>query len=530
MTLSRSLQLSALAVDVTRLKMGRTAEARDRSRRRLVERLGLMHGLPQKIGQLLAFSEIENSDPIFTRLTENEPTLTPLEARSEVERQLGGPIAEFFATFEPLGISASIGQVHRATLHDGRTVAVKVQHPGIAGTVEHDLRALGWLTAPVGDLRRGFDMNAYRAEIGTALRRELDYREEAAAIARFGIFARSLATPALLPTVIEELGRGQLLVTTWLHGEHLAAARTWPLVARAALSSSLIEMFFKSVCDWGWLHADPHPGNYRFLHRGGRPAVGLLDFGCVKQVPPAIQSGVNGLISDALHGTLDTARAGNHFARIGFNPAVLARLKDKLPAIGIALCTPFITPGAFDCAKWQLRDRLGEILGPDHMTFRTAGPPEIIFILRSFQGLLHYLKILDAPVNWRESIGQVTSREIQNAKTQRPIKTEAPKQEALSILPPDTCPLALDTFPPRPLSSTLHILVEENGDTKVALIFGAEATAQLANLVPDDLRRRLGELSIDLNAIAADARNQHYAPRELFSLVDKGKTVRVWLE
>ena len=184
-TLKRTAQLGLLAKDLADVRASRKGSSQDAARQRLVQRLGLLHGLPQKIGQLLAFSEIDASDPAFTKLTENEPSLSAATARAEVERQLGGPIHSFFTSFEDRGIAASIGQVHRATTLDGRIVAVKIQYPGIAECVEFDLRALGWLAAPIGDLRRGFDLKAYRTEIGQSLRDELDYHKEAASLNHF---------------------------------------------------------------------------------------------------------------------------------------------------------------------------------------------------------------------------------------------------------------------------------------------------------------------------------------------------------
>jgi len=511
MSLSRTIQLGLLAKDLAAVRLRDHGPRRDQARRRLVARLGLMHGLPQKIGQLLAFSEVEGADPVFTPLTENEPALTAAEAREVVERHLGGPLAEFFATFEPQGIAASIGQVHRATLHDGRTVAVKFQLPGIAGAVAHDLGALGWLTAPIGDLRQGFDLAAYRAEIGESLLGELDYRREAASLSRFAGLTRSLGHPVLVPEVVSELSGEQLLVTTWLHGEHLGAVRHWPEPARATLSASLIELFFRGIFEWGLIHADPHPGNYRFLHCLGRPTVGLLDFGCVKRVPPPVQAGMRGLLEAGRNGRAEAGTIREQFVHLGFNPAVLARLEVKLPAVGSALTAPFHAPGKFDVASWHLRERLAAALGEDRLAFRTAGPPAMIFILRALQGLVQYLTILDAPVDWREAAGLDLNSPL-----------------ALPTPPAPQAPLPARN--PHRTAETLRLLVEENGATKVSLTFGADAVDRLPDLVPHELRDRLAERAVNLTAVADAARRGDYAPGELFSLVDGPKTVRVWLE
>lgn len=507
----RTVQLGLLARDLAAVRTRRPGLRRDAARRRLVERLGLLHGLPQKIGQLLAFSEVESADPLFGQLTENKPSLTAMEARAELSRRLGGPVSRFFASFEPVGIAASIGQVHRATLPDGRIVAVKIQHPGIAEMIEYDLRALGWLTAPVGDLRRGFDLKAYRMEIGESLRRELDYRMEAAALDHFTRWARTLAAPIALPAVVPELSGEHLLTTTWLFGESLPAARQWPVADRAALSASLIELFCKGAFEWGVLHADPHPGNYRFLRCEDRPTIGLLDFGCVKQVPPSLQAGMRGLVQDALRGEVGEGSVRVRFTQMGFNPDVLVSLGPRLAVIGAVLTEPFTVAGKFDASHWDLGERLSAVLGGDRLTFRTGGPAEMIFVLRAFQGLVHYLKLLDAPVNWREAAALEA----------------APRADRPPVL---LAPVASPYSPVPMLSETLHICVRENNVTKVALAFGASATDHLADLVPHDLRSRLAERAIDLAVIIAGARGRHYAPGELFSFVDGTKAVRVWLE
>lgn len=506
-TLKRTAQLGLLARDLAAVRGRSAGPKRDEARRRLVDRLGLLHGLPQKIGQLLAFSEIEASDPAFTKLTENEPSLSGADASAEVVRQLEGPLETFFSAFSPRGIAASVGQVHRATLIDGREVAVKIQHPGIATTIEYDLRALGWLTAPVGDIRRGFDLKAYRAEIGESLRREVDYRSEASSLNQFTELARTLFSPIALPAVVPELSNEKLLVTTWLEGETLAQARLWPQRDRAALSSSLVELFFKGVFEWGFIHADPHPGNYRFLKVNGHPTVGLLDFGCVKQISPHLQAGIRGLMTDVRSGESNENTITARFTQLGFDPAVLKKLAPKLPAVSALLSAPFNHAGKFDVSAWHLKERLGDVLGEDRMTFRAAGSPEMIFILRAFQGLLHYLKILGAPVDWIEATGSIKAR--------------------------DPLPLPVLSKPARPTlmrSETLHISVVENGIDRVALTFGAGATDNLPDLVPYELRRSLQERDINLVTIADDARRTDYAPGELFSLVDGHKLVRVWLQ
>ncbi len=153
--------------------------------------------------------------------------------------------------------AASIGQVHRAVLHDGRQVAVKVQYPGVADAIRHDLANTELLStflrfaASAAGMKS--DAHAVAREAAARISEEVDYRHETAMITAFGELYRG--HPFIrIPEVIAEASTGRVLTMTYLDGIDWAAAQ----------------------------HADPHPGNYRFNADG---SVGFLDFGCVKVLP-----------------------------------------------------------------------------------------------------------------------------------------------------------------------------------------------------------------------------------------------------
>jgi len=505
--LNRACQLGLLAKDLAKVRCRQRGPQRDLALRQLVDRLGLMHGLPQKIGQLLSFSELDESDPAFTRLTENSPTLLAADACAEIEQQLERPIEDCFAWIDPTGISASIGQVHRAGLHDGREVAVKIQYPGLAEQTRCDLRALGWLTAPVGHLGRAYDLAAYRREIGEMLAAELDYPREAAQLRQFAEWTQTW--PGLvLPEVVGEFSGPRLLTTTWLSGERLASARGWTLSERTEAAALILRFFLTSIFQWGCLHADPHPGNYRFRRGDGTVQMGVLDFGCVKQLHPAFVAGLRGLLAEAGQGTATPESVWQHFMGMGFNAALLAPLRANLWPVAQILYEPFLASAPYLVTGWNPGARIAALLGPQRMAFRLAGPPAMIYFLRTFQGVLHYLKAFAAPVNWHTTLAACGKQQARpKSKPSQDICFQSPTMQ----------------------SDTLHIQVNEGGQSRVALTFGAGATDNLPDLVPLELRDKLRQRSIDLSAIAADARRRDYAPGELFALEDGGKTVRVWL-
>lgn len=504
--LKRAGQLGVLASDLVALKCRRSSATRKGALQRVVERLGLMHGLPQKIGQLLSFSEIEAGDSQFLALTEGDSTMPGAEAREEVARQLDISLDEHFRDFSNRGVSASIGQVHRARLNDGREVAVKVQYPEIAEIIECDLKALEWLTAPVGELRRDFDIASYRQEIGEMLALELDYRAEAEWIRQFGVWAKGWRN-LTLPTVIDELSGEKVLTMSWVEGEREGEVRHWNDQERAEVARTILRLFLFGVFKWGALHADPHPGNYRFILTREGARLGLLDFGCIKKIPLRLQNGIGLLITSMLAGNNKSELVWQAFLEMGFDEHRLAPLIEKLPEIASIICEPFKQNQPFDARQWDLGGRLVELLGPHRMAFRTAGPPEMIYLLRAVQGLVHHMKMLGAKVDWRTEFEQVSAG--------LRFAVNSPQASA-----DKKCML----------SDTLHIRVTENSEVRVALSFGAGATDCLPDLVPVELKPKLHARAINLVDVAAQAKAKNYAAGELFALYEGNRSVRVWLE
>lgn len=509
--MSRTAQLALLFKDMAMLRLGRKSRREQRARQ-ISERLGLMHGLPQKIGQLLSFSELDSNQDVFTTLTENVASMPLAEATAELDRQLATlnqpGWRETFLEFAAEGVSASIGQVHRAKTTAGRDVAVKIQYPGIADALQFDLRSLGWLTAPVGDLRKGFDMAAYRTEIGDMLESELDFGREAESTRRFGSLVADeppLVDHVETPKVIAEFSNQRLLTTTWLSGSRFAEITSWPEADRQTIANTLLRLFLRGCFTWGTIHADPHPGNYRFRRVDGTPRVGLLDFGCVKELPVDLTAGLFQLLSDSP----DEEQAIELHHCMGFNPTLLRPLHGRLSQLSQILFAPFACDSPFDLSTWHIRDVVGELLGEQRMNYRLAGPPEMIYLLRSFQGLLQYLKALDTPVNWHSILREA-----------KPVEASVPPTVSTAVADEE------DGM----LSESLHILVSEHGRQKVALCFGASATANLVDLVPQDLKPKLDQRGIDLADIAYGACQSHFAPGELFHLLDGAKSVRVWLD
>ncbi|HET8761138.1 MAG TPA: AarF/ABC1/UbiB kinase family protein [Nitrospiria bacterium] len=512
-SLARWWQLGRLAAGMARVRCRRPDRVAVRARQRVAERMGALHGLPQKIGQILSLSEIGRSDQIYTPLTESRPALSASEAFSEMEQRLGRRLTDCFRSIEGEGISASLGQVHRAILPDGRWVAVKVQYPAIRQALTTDLRALGWLTSPLGGLRRGFNLAAYQEEVGRMLTMELDYRREARMITRFAALAEGW-TEIEIPKVIDGLSGDRILTMSWVKGEPIAAVRGWPLEARRQTATCLARLFLVSCFRWRLLHADPHPGNYRFLRRDGSIAVGLLDFGCVKPLDTATVDALAGLIHDVIDLTRDEAphRQDRLFARfleLGFQEELLAPLADRLVPLCRLVFEPFLSSGPYALDRWDLGERAAEILGPYRWNFRFAGPPSLIFFMRAFQGLIQYVRALDAPVNWRDAL-----EEAWQGGAPPPAPVRMPHHEGNASMK----------------SERLRVRIVDAGATLVDLTFRARAAEHLPDLLPEELRSTLDQRAIDVAGIAGAAVAREFQPGDLFELEEGERRIRVWLE
>jgi predicted unusual protein kinase regulating ubiquinone biosynthesis (AarF/ABC1/UbiB family) len=254
----------------------------------LVSTLGEMKGAAMKLGQALSMDPdllTPEVRQVLARLQNQAPAMSHAQVSRVVREELGAPPEEAFREFsrEPLA-AASLGQVHRAVLHDGRAVAVKVQYPGIADSMAHDLQNVGMVVKTVSLASKLMDGSAYFQEFRDELLLELDYRREAT-LARG--FARAVAPlkDLYVPEVVSSHSTGRVLTLELLEGLTL---KDWvvtgaPNEERFRVARQLIRATYGPFFGAGEIHADPHPGNFMVMPDG---RLGLLDFGSIKRFSP----------------------------------------------------------------------------------------------------------------------------------------------------------------------------------------------------------------------------------------------------
>jgi predicted unusual protein kinase regulating ubiquinone biosynthesis (AarF/ABC1/UbiB family) len=269
----------------------RTAEERRQlqAAEQIFDVLGQMKGAAMKVGQVASFVDTGAFPPEFqervqaklAELREAAPRVPFERMRKVMEDDLGEPLESAFAEFgEEAVAAASIGQVYRARLDDGREVAVKVQYPGVARAVRADLQNLGLIMRVAKRIAPGMDAKAMTREIRERLTDELDYEHEAQ---QHRAFARTWRGHPFIyvPPVVTELCSEHVLVTEWVDGKGFEEVKAMDRATRDRFGEIVFRFFFGSLYRNGHFSGDPHPGNYRLMPDG---RVAFIDFGMTKRV------------------------------------------------------------------------------------------------------------------------------------------------------------------------------------------------------------------------------------------------------
>jgi len=271
---------------------------RDKSAAELAAALGGLKGPIMKVAQLLG-NIPDLLPPEYTaelaKLQSEAPPMGWAFVKRRMAAELGPDWPSKFARFDHKpAAAASLGQVHRATAHNGAALACKLQYPDMQSAVEADIQQLGWLFALHRRLDPAIDTSEIAKEIAARVREELDYVREAKHVALYKIMLAPLAELIHVPNAWPELSTRRLLTLDWLEGRKLLTFKRHPLKARNRLISILYRCWWHPFARFGVIHGDPHLGNYTVFAEGGEDAAGinLLDYGCIRIFPPKFVAGV----------------------------------------------------------------------------------------------------------------------------------------------------------------------------------------------------------------------------------------------
>jgi len=295
-----------------------------------------------KLGQLLSTRpDLLPADYIeeLSTLQDEVPPVSWVQIEALIRQQLQRPIDEVFATINTIPVAAgSIAQTHRATLADGREVALKVQRPGIDATVPQDIALIRGVADLVArtEFGQNYEIRDLAEEFATALQAELDFTREAGFTdqLRHNLSRSRWFDPKQLVVaeIYWDLTTEKLLVMEWLDGVPLLSANLKsdengkdPSAERNAITTLLFRAFFQQVYIDGFFHADPHPGNLFYLKDG---RVALLDCGMVGRLDPRTQQILTEMLLAIVD--LDAQRCSQLTLQLADSnqPVILSRLEN----------------------------------------------------------------------------------------------------------------------------------------------------------------------------------------------------------
>ena len=371
---------------------------------RVVETLGEMRGAAMKVGQMLSLHAdlLPPEAAEVLRALQREAPRVPAEVMEyEVRGSLGDRYDALFETFEREAFAAaSIGQVHRARLRDGREVAVKVQYPLIREIIESDLKNLRVLFQALFALVSDLDFEPVWREIRDRLREELDYTREAQQMRRAATLHADIPE-IVIPGVVEEASTDRVLTMEFVEAisPDAAVSELYDRELRDRWGRALFEFVLRNLFLHRHMHADPNFGNFAFRDDG---AVIVYDFGCVKVVPDRIAEGFAGITR----------------AAIGRRPEVVPAILDRMGVrkrdgspIARSITDPYL-----EILGEMYRDAPPYTFGEDPGVYRrlfdlglaNVGeasdlefPEDLLFIDRTLGGMFGNLVRLRATGDWR---------------------------------------------------------------------------------------------------------------------------------
>ncbi|WP_241481038.1 ABC1 kinase family protein [Ruegeria sp. ANG-S4] len=355
---------------------------------RVADQLARMRGAAMKVGQLFSMDAGEVLPPeladIMARLRDQAHFMPTKQLRDVLNRAWGADWRKSFKAFNVRPIAAaSIGQVHRATLKDGRDVAIKVQYPGIARSIDSDVANVATLVRMSGLLPQSFDMAPYIEEARSQLHEETDYEREGQYLRCFADLLQG-DEAFKIPEFYPDWSTQEVLTMSFLEGHPIEAVSDATSEERNRVSEALVNLTLREVFEFGMMQSDPNFANYRYNPSNGK--ISLLDFGAARALQPsAIDGYVDLLRAGLLEDSAALRRAAIQLKLIEgdgpFDDRILGMIRSVFEAI--------LSAKEFDFSDRTLSQRLNN----DGMALAEAGyippqvPMDVLYLQRKIGGM-----------------------------------------------------------------------------------------------------------------------------------------------
>lgn len=385
------------------------------SAEKLALHLSHMRGAAMKWGQMLSLADESLIPPEFANafaiLRSSADNMPESQVRQRLLSEYGKGWEARFQDFdfEPIA-AASIGQVHMATAKDGRQLALKIQYPGVAESIDSDVDNLTLLLQAARILPGDIDFKSLAGEFKRQFRQEADYLLEADFLERY----RELLAGDdrfVVPGVCRELTTDRILAMDRLLGLPLedVSGTGHSQEDRDEIGHRLISLMMREIFEFGFVQTDPNFSNYLLLPDG--KTIGLLDLGSSREMPDSLKDRYAGLMRALRHNDRDQVH--EQLIEMGFlqeddDPAGSASLLDLM----LTIYEPLTHSGVYAFGASDYMKRAQEV-GMD-MVFRhgfvRSPPPETIFLQRKIDGTLMLCSRIKARVDVGSIIDEVLSR------------------------------------------------------------------------------------------------------------------------
>ncbi|AXB79111.1 AarF/ABC1/UbiB kinase family protein [Novosphingobium sp. P6W] len=356
---------------------------------RLADQLSHLRGAAMKLGQMISMDAGDILPPEFTqvlaRLRDQAHHMTDRQLNAVLTAEWGVEWRQRLSGFQgtPLA-AASIGQVHRGRLLDGREIAIKIQYPGIARSIDADVDNVATLLWVTGLLPRELEIAPLLAEAKRQLHEEANYLREAWMMERYSELVGN--DPAyLVPKPIAVLTTQRILAMDYIEGGPIEDVVAAPQDTRDAMAKAMVQLVLRELFEWGIMQTDPNFANYRWQQATGK--LVLLDFGAAREVPSGTVEGYRALLMAAIDGDRDAVRTAA--VEAGFlGGAAAAKHRDVVDQMIDVILAELAKPGPFDFSERSFLRILREqamILAGDRATWHLP-PTDTLFVQRKISG------------------------------------------------------------------------------------------------------------------------------------------------
>lgn len=356
---------------------------------RVTEQLSKLRGAAMKLGQMISMDAGDVLPPeltdILARLRDAAHYMPPAQLNKVLIAEWGPDWRRRFKHFEARPIAAaSIGQVHRATLPDGTLLAIKVQYPGVAESIDADVDNVASLLRISNLLPSTLDIAPLLTEAKRQLHEEADYVREAEQMLRY----RQLLSGEeafLIPAPYPEYSGKRILAMDFVPGQSIETLQSESQAVRDRTMGGLLDLVLRELFEFGFMQTDPNFANYRWQPESGR--IVLLDFGAARAVPKKTVASYRRLMLAGLAQDHDALR--DALIEIGFvSPVTLQRHRPALDGMIDILMAHLGRPGLFDFADRSFVDRVrghAETIIADKAAWHVP-PADTLFVQRKVSG------------------------------------------------------------------------------------------------------------------------------------------------